>query len=64
MSLAEELAKVTDASKSQIPPDQYEVIIRATENLANSGIVESAIGEGDTVPDFVLPNALGVDVSL
>ena len=64
MSLAEDLAKLTEASKSHIPADQYEVMIRATDNLAKSGIIESALKEGDIAPEFVLPNALGADVSL
>lgn len=64
MSLAEDLAKLTEASKSHIPADQYEVMIRATESLATSGIIESALKEGDIAPEFVLPNALGADVSL
>ncbi len=64
MSLADDLAKVREESKKQIPPDQYEVIIRATANLAQSGIIESALQKGDIAPEFALPNALGIDVSL
>jgi hypothetical protein len=64
MSLAENLAKLREESKRQVPADQYEVMIRATENLAKSGIIESALKKGDTAPEFVLPNALGTGVSL
>jgi hypothetical protein len=64
MSLAEDLAKLREESKGQIPADQYEVMIRATDNLAKSGIIESALKEGDIAPEFVLPNVLGADVSL
>ena len=64
MSFIEDLAKIREASKEKIPPDQYEVMVRATENLAKSGIIESALKEGDIAPEFVLPNALGADVSL
>ena len=64
MSFIENLAKIREESKGQIPADQYEVMLRATENLSKSGIVESAPKEGDIAPEFVLPNALGADVSL
>lgn len=64
MSLADDLAKVREESKKQIPPDQYEVITRATERLAQSGIIESALQKSDIAPEFALPNALGTDVSL
>jgi hypothetical protein len=64
MSLAEELARLSEAFKGQIPADQYEVMLRATQNLAKSGIIESALKEGDIAPEFVLPNALGSSVSL
>lgn len=64
MSLAEELAKLSEEFKGQIPADQYEVMLRATQNLAKSGIIESAFKRGDIAPEFVLPNALGSSVSL
>jgi len=48
MSLAEDLAKLREESKGQIPADQYEVMLK----------------EGDIAPEFVLPNAIGADVSL
>ena len=64
MSLAEDLTRVREESKGQIPADQYEVMIRATENLAKSGIIESALKQGDIAPEFVLPNAMGANVSL
>jgi hypothetical protein len=64
MSLSDDLAKLRQESKKQVPPDQYDVMTRATENLAESGIIESALQKGDVAPEFVLPNALGIDVSL
>ena len=64
MSLPNDLAKLREESRKQIPPDQYEVMTAATEKLAKSGIIESALNEGDIAPEFVLPNALGTDVSL
>jgi hypothetical protein len=64
MSLADDLTKLREEAKKLIPADQYEIMTRATENLAKSGIIESAVKEGDLAPEFVLPNALGTDVSL
>jgi len=64
MCLSDDLAKLREGFKKQVPPDQYDVMTRATENLAESGINESALQEGDVAPEFVLPNALGTDVSL
>jgi hypothetical protein len=64
MSLSDDLAKLREEVKKQIPPDQFDVMTRATENLAESGIIESALQEGDVAPEFVLPNAFGSDVSL
>jgi hypothetical protein len=64
MSLTEDLTKLREAARSKIPADQYEIIVRATESLAQSGIVDSALKEGEPAPDFLLPNALGTDISL
>jgi hypothetical protein len=64
MTLAENLAKVREAAKRKIPDEQYQVMLRATDNLAKSGIIESALKEGDRAPEFVLPNAIGAQVSL
>ncbi len=36
----------------------------SVDELAASGIVEQAIGQGDKAPDFVLPDALGNEVTL
>jgi len=64
MSFSDDLAKLRDGFKKQAPPDQFDVMTRATENLAESGIIEAALQQGDVAPEFVLPNALGIDVSL
>lgn len=64
MSLSEDLLKLSEQFKGQIPAEQYDVMLRATENLAKSGIIESALKEDDLAPEFVLPNALGRRVSL
>jgi hypothetical protein len=58
------IAKEREAAKTKIPDEQYQVMLRATDNLAKSGIIESALKEGDRAPEFVLPNAIGAQVSL
>lgn len=64
MSLSDDLAKLREEVKKQVPLDQYDVMTRATEDLAESGIIESALQGGDVAPEFELPNALGTAVSL
>ncbi len=63
MSLTEELARRRDASRNLIPPDRLAVMDRATENLSGSGIIDSAIRQGDAAPEFGLPNATQTSVS-
>lgn len=64
MSLTEELTNRREESRKHIPPDKLAVMDRATDDLARSGITGSCLKEGDTAPDFVLPNALEKQVSL
>ena len=64
MALTEELARRRDASRNRIPPDKLAVMDRATAALSESGITDSALKQGDTAPEFALPNALGKPVSL
>ncbi len=64
MSLTEDLAARRKAAREKIPSDKLAIMDRATEDLCKSGIIDSALKEGDTAPDFVLPNALGKSVPL
>ena len=64
MSLTEQLNQRREAARKHIPPDKLTVMDRATDDLERSGITESCLKEGDTAPDFVLPNAVGEWVSL
>ena len=64
MSLTEELAERREVARKHIPADKLSVMDRATEDLEQSGITASCLKEGDTAPDFVLPNAVGEWVSL
>jgi hypothetical protein len=64
MSLTEELTKRREAARKFIPPEKLAIMDRCTEDLARSGIIQSALKQGDTAPAFVLPNATGTMVSL
>lgn len=64
MSLTMELEKLRKASRNRIPADKLAVMDRAARDLLESGITDTCLKEGDTAPDFVLPNAAGTSVSL
>ena len=64
MTLREELAARHEQGKTNLPQETQEMYQRALATLANSGIAERALGEGDQAPDFELPNAVGVPVRL
>lgn len=62
MTLAEQLDQIRAGGAKRIPPERRAIMQRATEDLRNSGILDGAIGVGDPLPPFVLPNADGLDV--
>lgn len=64
MTLAEELAARYEQGKLNLPADTQAMYQRALATLAESGIVERALGEGDKAPDFELPDAFGDPVRL
>lgn len=63
-TLAAELKEFQEKFMSQVPEEMGEMFAAKTQELAKSGLVESAIKVGDKVPDFVLPDAQGNKVSL
>jgi len=50
--------------ESRAPKDRINLYQGAIDDLRESGILEHALNIGDTVPDFVLPDAVGDSVSL
>ena len=64
MTLAEQLAARLEQGKANLPQETQEMYRRALAALAESGIAERALGEGDTAPDFELPNPVGDPVRL
>ncbi|HSJ83212.1 MAG TPA: redoxin domain-containing protein [Acidimicrobiia bacterium] len=64
MSLAEELAQRASQGWADLPPERRAMYERAAEALEASGIEERVLREGDTAPDFELPDAMGRPVRL
>jgi len=64
MTLAEELAARTAKSKETFDAKRSAVYKAAREALAETDILETALGVDDNAPMFALPNAFGDTVSL
>jgi peroxiredoxin len=64
MSLSVELAERTAQGQTALNKDTQEMYQRALAALEESGLVDRALHEGDTAPDFELPNAVGETVRL
>lgn len=62
MTLADELAKLREASAGRIPAEKRAVMGAATEALRESGILDGVPKVGDSLPAFSLQNAQGVDI--
>ena len=64
MSLTEQLAEFSAKGLASMPEEVRTTMQGALAELIESGIAEQALGEGDIVPDFKLPNHRGETVSL
>ena len=53
-----------EQSLPPVSPEQAEVFKKAAQELALSGITGRVLKTGAQAPDFTLPNAVGVPVSL
>ena len=60
MSLEAKLAELRAASK--IPAEKKAIVGQATQVLKDSGILDRTIKVGQSLPDFSLKNANGVEV--
>ena len=63
MSLEEKLAGIRAAGAARIPEDKRAIMGKATQDLRESGIMDSVIKVGDTLPAFSLSNANGETVT-
>ena len=64
MSLTEQINAMNAKAREQIPPEVMSIMLGATEKLKASGIVNNCLAEGDSAPDFELPDYRGGTVSM
>lgn len=63
MSLEEKLAAIREAGAKRMPEEVRAVMGAATKELAESGILDTCIQVGDTLPAFSLLNSRGETVN-
>jgi hypothetical protein len=64
MSLQQKLDAQKKATETSAPKEAIEVMHRATDNLAKSGIMNRIVKKGDKAPDFMLNDINGNTVNL
>ncbi len=64
MSLAQDLNNLLQQNRAKIPAEKLAIMEQATQDLAQSGIVDQSLKVGDPMPNFSLPNAVGKTVEL
>jgi hypothetical protein len=63
MSLQDTLNQMKAEFEAKAPKDALEIMHRATEDLRNSGIMNTFLKKGDQAPEFLLPDHTGTQVS-
>ena len=64
MGLQQRLDALKKGIEAQAPKEAVEIMHRATDDLEQSGILDSTVKVGDQAPDFSLKNADGQEFSL
>ena len=64
MSLTQELANKKKASSEKLAGERWDIMSRSTQQLKDRKLSEGALGEGDTITGFNLPDVNGNLVSL
>ena len=64
MSLTQDLANLAAQITAQMPDDVKAKMADAAKDLANSGMTDKVLTEGDSIPSFSLPNATGQSISI
>ncbi|MBE9214692.1 AhpC/TSA family protein [Plectonema cf. radiosum LEGE 06105] len=59
MNLTEDLVNLAVQIESKMPEEIKVLMEQAAIDLLNSGISDNSLQEGDTIPSFTLPNAIG-----
>ena len=62
MSLEQQLAAIREGAAKRIPADSLAIMHRATAQLQQSGLATRALGVGDQMPGFALPDHNGSEV--
>ena len=64
MNLTTKLANNKANSAKRVPADKWAIMSRSTNDLKALSLSSNALGKGDTLLDFQLPNSTGETVSL
>ena len=64
MNLTQELNAFKERFKANQPEEIKSVMSQATTDLINTRLAEESLSEGDKLPNFALPNAVGEEVAL
>ena len=64
MTLSDQLLNFQKQFQAQAPQDVQEMMMKATEDLASSGITDRVLEEGDSFPDGNLLDASGKEVAM
>ena len=62
MTLASQLDAIREGSAKRIPADKRAVMGQATQDLRESGIMDTVPKVGDTLPAFALKNSGGTEI--
>jgi peroxiredoxin len=64
MTLTEDLANLSAQMQSKVPEDVQQMMEQAGLDLLNYGILDRTLKEGDKIPNFSLPNAIGKSIKI
>jgi hypothetical protein len=64
MTLKEKIEAYKKDFVAKVPPEALAVMQRATQDLANSGLLAKAVKVGDLAPDFALQDTEKTTVAL
>tara|TARA_R110002020_G_scaffold110231_1_gene254660 strand:+ start:122 stop:760 length:639 start_codon:yes stop_codon:yes gene_type:complete len=64
MTLTETLKNANQQNRENIPSETLEVMDKATQDLIDNGLSNSALKSGDTFPSAILKNATGKEIKL
>ena len=62
--LKDELEAIRAMARARLPEDAQALMQRSVDVLRGSGILDRVVTVGSRAPDFTLPNAEGVPMSL